>query len=64
MTKQPDSDIRAARDRPVQIEITPAMIDAGVAFYSQHASHDEFCDLSPRQLVAEVLRHAFSRSTL
>ena len=49
------------RDRPV--EITPAMIEAGLAAYIQCGAHDEFSFLSPTQLVESVLEAALSHSS-
>lgn len=48
MTKQTDSDIVAGRDRPVQIEVTPAMIEAGAAAFTRQlgrfVSLDDYSD--------------------
>ena len=58
MTKQPDSDTLAARDRPT--EITPAMIEEGVAAYASLAWHDSRSAGSPREVVSEVLRRGIA----
>ena len=46
-----------------EIEITEEMIEAGVRAYLGQASHDEMSFMTPRQLIAEVLRAALARRT-
>lgn len=43
------------RDKPVEIEITPDMIETGVRAYQFHCSHDEMSFMDPTQLVEDVL---------
>ena len=47
------------RDRPV-IEITPAMVEAGVRAYALSASHDEMSFDSPMVTVRLILEAAIS----
>jgi hypothetical protein len=42
----------------VRIEITPAMVDAGVKAYLGQASHDEMSFRTPRELVLETIESA------
>ena len=48
-----------ASDRPVlEIEVTDAMVEAGVNAYLGQASHDEMSFRTPKELILEVLQAA------
>ncbi len=46
-----------------KVEITPEMIEAGVAAYKFHASHDEMSFETPEGTVRAILTAALSHST-
>lgn len=49
-------------DQPAQIEITPAMVEAGVVAYLGQASHDEMSFVTPRELIFLILQGALDHS--
>jgi len=44
-----------------EVDVPPAMIDAGLEVYLQNASHDEMSFLSSRELVTQILQAAISQ---
>jgi hypothetical protein len=54
MTKQESTDIELGRDRPVEIEVTPAMIEAGVTVYEQ------LCQTYPDYLLVKEIYSAMA----
>jgi len=66
VTKQKNTDIEAARDRPenagvAQIEVTPAMIEAGLKVYLEWLPDDAPRNLGERELMARLFRAMLSQ---